>query len=129
MKRVVVLLGPPGCEKSTVGAALRERGLRFREWEQHILDRWGSREAFVVRLDLSEETALDRVARRRHGQHLSDDTEANRAIWRAVQLHVVPSRRVDLVIDTEHTPPEQAAGTVLHEIAARAQSWSATPRR
>jgi shikimate kinase len=47
--RVVVLLGPPGSGKTTIGEELGRRGLRWREWEPVILARWGSREAFVAR--------------------------------------------------------------------------------
>jgi hypothetical protein len=46
--RVVVLLGPPGSGKSTVGAVLGGLGLRWRDWEPMILERWGSREEFVA---------------------------------------------------------------------------------
>ena len=46
--RVVVLLGPPAAGKSTVGAELEQRGFRWREWETTILDRWGTRDAFVA---------------------------------------------------------------------------------
>jgi len=46
--RVVVLVGAPGSGKSTIGALLGASGLRWREWEPLILERWGSREAFVA---------------------------------------------------------------------------------
>ncbi len=42
-----MLLGPPGSGKSTVGAELARLGLRWREWEPLILQRWGSREHYV----------------------------------------------------------------------------------
>jgi shikimate kinase len=45
---IVVLLGPPGSGKSTIGAELGRRGLRWREWEQELLQRWGSLEAFAA---------------------------------------------------------------------------------
>ena len=45
---IVVLLGPPGSGKSTIGAELGRRGFRWREWELTILERWGSRENFVA---------------------------------------------------------------------------------
>ena len=37
---IVVLLGPPGSGKSTIGGALGHVGFRWREWESYILDRW-----------------------------------------------------------------------------------------
>jgi hypothetical protein len=46
--RVVVLLGAPGSGKSTIGELLGASGFRWREWEPIILERWGSREAFVA---------------------------------------------------------------------------------
>jgi shikimate kinase len=151
MGSVVVLLGPPGSGKTSIGEALERKGFRWREWELVIRDRWGSREAFldhkaealpalheeilrwvaaegspaafettglsdaplldalersspsmlVVRLDVSEEQAARRVAARPDGRHLSDDVETNRAVWRSFQEHVVPHRRVDLIVDTE----------------------------
>jgi len=45
---VVVLLGAPGSGKTTVGEELARRGLRWREWELWVLERWGSRDAFVA---------------------------------------------------------------------------------
>ncbi len=51
MFSAVVLVGPPGAGKSTIGAELGRLGLRWREWEQGILDRWGSRDAFVANKD------------------------------------------------------------------------------
>lgn len=48
MSSVVVLLGPPGSGKSTVGEILGTRGFRWREWEPWILEQWGSRDAFVA---------------------------------------------------------------------------------
>jgi len=48
MVDVVVLLGAPGSGKSTIGRELASRGLRWREWEQILVDRWGSREAFLA---------------------------------------------------------------------------------
>jgi hypothetical protein len=47
--RVVVLLGAPGSGKSTIGRALGARGLRWRDWEPVIVERWGSREDFIAR--------------------------------------------------------------------------------
>jgi hypothetical protein len=46
--RVVVLLGPPAAGKTTIGAELGQLGFRWREWELTILERWGSRDAFVA---------------------------------------------------------------------------------
>ena len=48
MARVVVLLGAPGSGKSSVDRALGELGLRWREWEPWVLERWGSGEDFVA---------------------------------------------------------------------------------
>ncbi len=48
MIHIVVLLGPPGSGKSTIGAELGRRGFLWREWELTILERWGSRENFVA---------------------------------------------------------------------------------
>ena len=48
MPDVVVLLGSPGSGKSTIGEQLGQRGLRWREWEPVILERWGAREAFLA---------------------------------------------------------------------------------
>ena len=45
---VVVLLGAPGSGKSTIGAQLRRRGCRWRDWEMVILERWGSRDQFIA---------------------------------------------------------------------------------
>ena len=48
MIRVVVLLGPPGSGKSAIGEELGRTGLRWRDWEPTILDRWGTRERFIA---------------------------------------------------------------------------------
>ena len=53
------------------------------------------REAFVVRLEVTEEEALGRVADRARGRHLSDDQEHNRSVWSAVEA-VAASRRTEL---------------------------------
>jgi hypothetical protein len=45
---VVVLLGPPGSGKTSVGEELGRLGFRFREWEMVILERWGTRAEFVA---------------------------------------------------------------------------------
>ena len=44
----VVLLGPPGSGKSAVGMALARRGLRWRDWEMLLLERWGSTQNFAA---------------------------------------------------------------------------------
>ena len=44
----MVLLGPPGSGKTTVGFELERLGLRWREWELTILGRWGSHDNFVA---------------------------------------------------------------------------------
>jgi adenylate kinase family enzyme len=160
-----VLLGAPGSGKSTIGDELGQRGIRWRSWEPYILERWGTRDAFVavkdvalpelhreirawidadqtpaviettglsdasfldalvdeyaclvVRLDASEEEALRRVATRRGGEHLSDDVGANRAVWRAFAEYVAPSRRVDLVVDTQRTDPAAAARHIIDRL-------------
>ena len=53
MTRVVVLLGPPGAGKSTIGGELEQLGFRWREWEVVILEQWGSRDAFVAQKDVA----------------------------------------------------------------------------
>jgi shikimate kinase len=44
---LVVLLGAPGSGKTTIGEELGRLGLRWREWETVIVERWGSRERFL----------------------------------------------------------------------------------
>ena len=161
MARVVVLLGPPGSGKSTVGAALGRFGLRWRDWEPTILERWGSRQgflaekqlalpwlhdeiirwiesderravvettglsdaplldrldragmSFVARLDVSEAAAMLRVQERPRNQHLTDDVESNRAIWRAFDELVMPNRRFDAAFDTEALSAERIAAQI-----------------
>jgi shikimate kinase len=46
--KVVVLLGPPGSGKSTIAEHLSRRGLRWRDWESIIVQRWSSRENFIA---------------------------------------------------------------------------------
>jgi shikimate kinase len=164
--RVVVLLGPPGSGKSTVGAELGRLGFRWREWEPLILSRWGTRDRFVaakaealpalhaeirawvesagppaviestglsdralldgfeaaggshvVRLEVPEDVALDRVAVREQGRHLTDDVDANRRIWHEFAAEVAPHRRADLVIDTVSTSPAEAAAHIAATIS------------
>jgi len=158
---VVVLLGAPGSGKSAVGEELGRRGLRWRDWELAIVERWGSRdnfvahksealpmlhddmlewidregaltviettglsdaplldrlerdrEAFVVRLDVSEDEALARVAQREVNRHLSDSVDVNRTVWRAFYENVARNRKVALTIDTEAVPPSRAAALI-----------------
>jgi shikimate kinase len=45
---VVVLLGVPGSGKSAIGEELARRGLRRRDWEIAIVERWGTREQFIA---------------------------------------------------------------------------------
>jgi shikimate kinase len=162
MARVVVLLGPPGSGKSTIGEALASAGLRWRDWEAELLERWGSREqfievkhlalpelhsdvlawiasseeiavlettglsdaalvqaiiaagdAFVVRLEVSEEAAMARIAQRQRGRHLTDDEEPNRRVWQAFHDVGIDSLDADLVVDTEVLSPTQIIDSVL----------------
>ena len=76
--------------------------------------------ALVVRLDVGEEEALGRAAVRAKGEHLTDDAEAVRAVWVAFTEHVVPTRSVDLVIDTEQTPVAEACDRIVVAVAAAA---------
>jgi len=48
MGRAVVLLGAPGSGKSTVGEELGRLGMRWRDWEPELLNRWGSLEGFIA---------------------------------------------------------------------------------
>jgi shikimate kinase len=167
--KVVVLRGPPGSGKSTIGEELGRRGLRWREWESVILERWGSRERFVehkaealpelhkemltwiasdgaiaviettglsdallisalrgsgealvVRLDVSEEEALRRVAVRQQGRHLNDELADNRAVWRACQEQA-DRRDVDLIVDTEVVAVQSAVAAIISALGSFAR--------
>jgi hypothetical protein len=85
----------------------------------------------VVRLDVTEDDALARVATRARDRHLSDAIEANRAVWRAFQAAVVPHRPVDLVIDTARLPPAHTAALVAGMVSRRGRPrpGPAAPRR
>jgi shikimate kinase len=47
--RVVILLGPPGSGKTTVGEELARRGMAWRDVEAELRRRWGSRDRFLER--------------------------------------------------------------------------------
>jgi hypothetical protein len=164
-----------------VGEELARHGLRWREWELWMLERWGSREAFlavkaealpelhrairawiaepgppaaiestglsdaafldalagehrclVVRLDVSYDEALARVTSRTRGRHLGDDPQGLGPVWQAVHQVVVPTRPVDLVIDTARIPPTHAAALVAGVVRRRARprpSTAPSPKR
>lgn len=67
---------------------------------------------FVVRLDVTLEEALRRIAARLGGQHLTDELERNRATWEAFYRLVAPHRPTNLVIDTATTSPSEAAARI-----------------
>jgi hypothetical protein len=70
----------------------------------------------VVRLDVSEDGAADRVEARAQGRHLSDDEERNRVVWRAFRDRVVPARAAGLVVDTERATPAEVADAVCDRL-------------
>jgi shikimate kinase len=168
MVDVVVLLGAPGAGKSAIGEELGRRGLRWREWEPELVERWGTVEMFraskdealrqhhaaieewvdtssaaavlettglsdaswldllmtaydvlIVRLDVSPTSAEARIRSRALGRHLTDDPDASRRVWEAFQEVVVPSRVVDLVIDTESVGVSAAADRITAALASR----------
>ena len=92
-------------------AILESTGLSDREF----LDRLQHErpDTVIARLDVSQSEALRRIAARQQGRHLIDDAEANRRTWQAFQYLVVPSRCVDLVIDTDVVDALEAARTLL----------------
>jgi shikimate kinase len=73
-------------------------------------------DATVVRLDVSVDTALARVRRRRRGSHLSDDPEDTRRVVEAFQRLVLPHQPVDLVVDTEGQPVEATAAMIVERV-------------
>jgi GNAT superfamily N-acetyltransferase/shikimate kinase len=77
------------------------------------------RTCLVVRLDVTEDEALRRVAARPRGRHLTDDVEPNRAVWRAFRDRVTPHRRADLVVDTGRHPPGEVAALIEAALARR----------
>jgi shikimate kinase len=52
---IVVLLGAPGSGKSSIGEALARRGVRWRDWELALVERWGSRERFLEHKEVALE--------------------------------------------------------------------------
>jgi len=129
--RVVLLLGPPGSGKTTIGEELGRRGLRWREWEPVILARWGSREAFVARKAEALPQLYDEVgagwppAARRPGRHISDDPGRNDAVWPAVAAGPGAHRRADLVLATDRRTPADLAEEILAVCAPPTQGHPA----
>jgi shikimate kinase len=162
MGAVVVLIGAPGSGKSSIGEALARRGVRWRDWERTLVERWGSRDEFldhkavaleqhheelaawiasdpapcaiettglsdhewllelrhtngtvVVRLQIDEATAMQRMRSRPRGRHLSDDPVHQRGVWEAFHDPAAPQLDVDLVIDTVRTSADDAAEMIL----------------
>ena len=72
-------------------------------------------EAFVVRLEVTEDEALRRVADRARGRNLSDDPEHNRSVWHAVQA-AAASHRTDLRIDTTAVSATTAAALIADAV-------------
>ena len=69
MALAVVLLGPPGSGKSTIGQELGQRGFRWREWEIELRERYGGRETFLDRkAEALEWLARERTAWARAGE-------------------------------------------------------------
>ena len=121
MARVVVLVGAPGSGKSTVGALLGASGLRWRDWEPIILERWGSRESFVA----AKAEALP-LLHREIRSWIDEDGPAAVVESTAFRDFVVPQRRCDIVIDTDTTPAGDVAACVASAVAARTRE---RPRR
>jgi hypothetical protein len=74
------------------------------------LDRTGS--SFIARLDVSEAVAMVRVQERPQHQHLTDDVDSNRAVWRAFYDVVAPNRRIDAAFDTEGMSADRIAAHI-----------------
>ncbi len=92
-------------------AVLESTGLSDRLFLDEL--RGARPDAFFVRLDVAEESAVERIGARVQGRHFADDEEANRGAWRAFQDFVVPGRVVDLVIDTAVVSAAEAARAIV----------------
>ena len=78
----------------------------------------------VVRLDVGRGEMLRRRHDRPPGEHLTDAEELTREIWSAFTAVVVPSRSVDLVVDTETTAPEGACDLIYAAVEAMVRDQS-----
>jgi shikimate kinase len=56
---LVVLLGPPGSGKSTIGRILGELGCRWLDWEATWIERFGSQTGFLAHKDAALEQRYD----------------------------------------------------------------------
>lgn len=61
MTELVVLLGPPGSGKSTIGRILGELGWRWLDWEAMWIERFGSRAGFLAHKDAALEQRYGEV--------------------------------------------------------------------
>src|SRR5262245_9068043 len=77
-----------------------------------------SGDAFVVRLDVSEQDARRRIVARAGGVHFSDDPAPGLAVWRAFHERVAPHQPVDLALDTGAVSAEAAAAAILAAIGS-----------
>lgn len=103
-------------ETAGTAAVVESTGLS----DASFLDRLAAdRRAFTVRLDVSADTARQRIASRRVGEHLTDDVNLSGKVWTAFNERVAPIRPVDLVIDTERVDATGAAEEVMRVLAAR----------